>query len=195
MRLHIAALFFIFSLCPANGQAVEPGGGKVENTEVKVHARTVRGQLNTCELEYLLWFNDHYASQGRPVALRGALAMAWLKEDQLPIIIYKIRGSEFKGSAFSPFDISYGYLSAAGSSLARKETTIFKCEGDGACISYPIETLALLIDGAYAGFRLAYLRKGSSQDVVAPLKIPPQQAQEFVACTTELLDAVKKSFK
>ncbi len=195
MRLKIAALLLSFSLLPADAQTVEPGGGNIESVEVKMHARTVRGQLNTCELEYLLWFKDHYASQGRPVALRGAIAMAWLKEDQLPIIIYKIRGSEFKGTAFAPFDISHGYLSAAGSNLAGKETVIFKCEGDGACIGYPLEALPLLIDGIYAGFRLTYLRKGSSQDVAAPLRVPLQQAQEFATCTGQLLDAVKKSLK
>ncbi len=182
----------------AHSQTATPGGGAVTITDLVFSERTKRGIVTGCELEYRLWFPDHFQNKGNVVALIGAVGVLFDPDSgRQPALILKVRGRDFRNNQFVPFDVTYAYLRGGGQSLAGREVGAFKCEGDGACVSYTLLNEPAMLNSLTAhGFAISYLRANASADVTIPVPYDsPEKALAFANCTGKVLKSVEAALK
>ena len=119
---------------------IATGGGQAALAEATFAARTVQGQLDACEVTYLLALEDFIYKQGQAVFLRGALSLNGATNDKSkpPYFIFKITAFDIVNNRpqFSP--LFYAYLSKKRQSYAGKEFVKFQCDDGGLCIGYEI---------------------------------------------------------
>jgi hypothetical protein len=192
-------VFFALSFY-ASAQDIATGGGSVLLVEAQATDRTVGGQLDSCEMTYMVAFEDHIYRRGAVSFLRGAVSfMGFTKaKDKPPAIILKVTAFDLENQnpKFAP--LNYAFLTVAGQSYAKKEFVNFKCEDGGLCIGYEMLKFPELGDLFSDDFEINFNRAGGGSDVKVPISFvrdKPAEALKFSSCMVKLLDVVRQKFQ
>lgn len=198
LALAIALMFQYIPQANAGDRAT--GGGNVKVIELEHTERMSRGQLDACELRYIVAFEDNIYRQGGITFLRGAVSLIGMVQhaDKSPGILLKVTAFDLVGDkpAFAP--LSLGYLTADGKSYAGKQSGSFKCDDGGQCVAYDFFNNPGLSIALSQEFELNITRANGDSDVSVPIHIAhdfPAVSAEFSGCTLKLADLLMKKFQ
>lgn len=200
MQLTAACLVVcsLFTLQSA-GQDKVTGGGQVFLLELEAQRRLNGGQLDACEIVYLVGFQDYIYRQGGVTALRGSVSFMGFMESKNspPAIVLKVSAFDIDNNKTVPAQIQMAYLSSKGKVYSGRESGSFNCENGGLCVSYnAIENMDLIL-GLSDGLEINFLRKGGRSDVRVPVRMPLDvdgAANQYDKCAIDLLQALQNKF-
>ena len=177
------------------------GGGTVEFIELTAHERTIEGELDACELVYLLGFQDHIYRGGATVALRGSVSVTALRNhpEKEPGIMLKVTAFDFVGSQPRLAPINYAFLSAGPNSFAKKESGTFRCDDGGFCAAYGFFKATGIAEGLIDGeIAITFNRSPGASDVKVPISLAqgkPEAHDRFVRCLLTLLPVIEQKLE
>ena len=133
-------ILILCAICPAKvwGSDTATGGGSVELVDAKLTERTIKGELDACELTYTVAFEDHIYRRGEISFLRGAISLLGFinVKDKGPAISFKITGFDLINGKPTFAPLGYAYLSAGSRSFAKQEYGSFQMRRRGMCLGY-----------------------------------------------------------
>jgi hypothetical protein len=175
------------------------GGGQVVVAELEHTNRNSKGQLDACELRYIVAFQDNIYRQGAVTFLRGAVSFMGLiqEADKPPGILLKVTAFDLVGEkpVFAP--LSLAYLTANGKSYAGKQSGTFTCEDGGQCVAYNFFDDPDLAASLGQTFEINITRANGSSDVRVPINVLrdfPKVSADFSNCSLELADLLMRKF-
>ena len=183
----------------AQSQDIATGGGNVVLYEAQTHERTVSGQLDACEMTYLIAFEDHIYRRGDIVFLRGAFSLNGVinRTDKAPFITFKVTAFDVVNDKPVRAPIYYAYIVSNGISYANKEFTKFACEDGGYCTGYELMANPELAVVGQSGLSINFNRHNGGSDVQVPVNFmrdKPQETANFAECSSKLINAIIKKF-
>ena len=200
IALYLATGILIALTVDVRSQDTATGGGRVTLVDAQSTERTVKGQLDSCEMTYTVAFEDHIYRRGALSFLRGNVSfMGFMNaKDKPPAVMLKVTGFDVvnQNTNFAP--LGYAYLSAKGQSFAKKEFVNFQCEDGGLCIGYEMLKYPDLGFAISDDFEINFSRANGSSDVKVPisfLRDRPAESLNFSQCMIKLLDALRSKFQ
>lgn len=200
-RLNALAAVAIMAAASANALAGDSatGGGQVRVMELENTNRMSKGQLDACELRYIVAFEDNIYRQGGITFLRGAVSLMGLiqQADKPPGILLKVTAFDLVGDKPNFAPLSLAYLTANGKSYAGKQSGTFTCDDGGQCVAYSFFDDPDLAIALSQSFEINITRANGNSDVSVPIRVArdfPKVSVGYSQCTVQLADLLMKKF-
>lgn len=190
-----AVLSLAFSPLVAQDRAT--GGGEVVVMELVATERMSLGRLDSCELTYLLAYEDYIYRNGAITFLRGSMNFAGFINDldKNPTYLFKVTAFDFDGQSYDLSPLKYAYLSTQDISYAGKEFVIGAAEDGGLVVGYDaFSNIAMSFTDPIS---LNITREEGSSDVMVPVYFMMHDANvslQYTECMLQLLSALGDQF-
>lgn len=190
-----AVLSLAFSPLVAQDRAT--GGGEVVVMELVATERMSLGRLDSCELTYLLAYEDYIYRNGAITFLRGSMNFAGFINDldKNPTYLFKVTAFDFDGQSYDLSPLKYAYLSTQDISYAGKEFVIGAAEDGGLVVGYDaFSNIAMSFTDPIS---LNITREEGSSDVMVPVYFmmhDPNVSLQYTECMLHLLSALGDQF-
>lgn len=191
-------LAFVMTLSsPVASQDRATGGGTVLLLDLTASERKSRGQLDACELTYLLAYEDYIYRNGAVTFLRGSMSFIGFanEPEKGPAFLFKVTAFDLVGETHKLAPLEYAYLSSQGVSYAGKEFVIGAAEDGGLLVGY--EALSNFSLSFLDPVALNIMRKDGASDVAIPVDFmmhDPSVGGQYATCAGKLLDVLKEKF-
>lgn len=197
MLAKIVAFLLTFSTT-ATAQDKATGGGSVLILDLFSTERMSLGQLDSCELTYLLAFEDFIYRNGAVTILRGTLSFSGFVDeaDKTPAVILKVTAFDVVDEIPKLAPLKFAYLSSNGVSYAGKEFWVGAADDGGVLVGYSFfDTLDLSFLGPIS---LNITRSSGRSDVSIPVSFGEYSRDvsiQHTSCMSKLLDAITKKYE
>ena len=173
------------------------GGGEIVILDLVATERMSVGKLDSCELTYLIAYEDYIYRNGAITLLRGSMNFAGFTSasDKGPAYLFKVTAFDVVGNQPYLAPLKYAYLSSKSSSYAGKEYVIGAAEDGGLLVGYD----------AFAHFGLIFTdpislnitREGGNSDVSIPIDLMTYNqvtSLQHTECVLKLIDVLRDKF-
>jgi hypothetical protein len=166
--------------------------------QVKVTERMSLGQLDSCEITYLLAYEDYIYRNGLITFLRGSIAFAAFvsSPDAAPAIVFKVTAFDLEGEQHVLAPLKYAYLNSGGVSYAGKEWGVEAAEDGGILVGY--DALDNILLNPVEPISLNLTREGGNSDVSIPVDFgmyDPSITQNYGECMLQLIDVLTEKLQ
>lgn len=189
-------VFIFFAPIFAYAQERVTGGGILEVLDVEFFERKSRGKLDSCEITYLIAFQDHVYRQGKLSAIRGSVNfMGFIDSpDKAPAVLLKVTAFDLDNNGgYKIAPLEYAYISSQGQSYAGKEFVVGPAEDGGLLVGY--EALKNMYLGVQVSEQMSinFTRKSGRSDISVPVnfgRFKPNASLSYSKCSMELIDGI-----
>ena len=194
--LSLLLLSFLVSSMFAYAQERVTGGGILEVLDVEFFERKSRGKLDSCEITYLIAFQDHVYRQGKLSAIRGSVNfMGFIDSpDKAPAVLLKVTAFDLDNNGgYKIAPLEYAYISSQEQSYAGKEFVVGPAEDGGLLVGY--EALKNMYLGVQVSEQMSinFTRKSGRSDISVPVnfgRFNPNATLSYSKCSMELIDGI-----
>jgi len=196
----VLALTLILTLVLSQAAAQDraTGGGEVVVIELTATERMSRGRLNSCELTFLIVFEDFIYRQGSVTALRGSVSFTGFIDaaDKGPAYLLKVTAFDLVGSAHQIAPLEYAYLSTSDQSYAFKEYLITAADDGGLLVGY--DALTNMPISFVFPMSINITREGGGSDISIPIDFMSHDqvaSLKHSECTIKIIEDIQKKFE
>lgn len=192
------ATLLSLAFTPLAAQDRATGGGEVLLLDVVATERMSLGKLDSCEITYLLAYEDYIYRNGLITLLRGSIAFAAFvsSPDAAPAIVFKVTAFDLEGEQHVLAPLKYAYLNSGGVSYAGKELGVEAAEDGGILIGY--DAFANISLNPVEPISLNITREGGNSDVSIPVDFgmyDPSIIQNYGECMLQLIDVITEKLQ
>lgn len=196
ITLSIATVFLLF-LTPVAAQDRATGGGEVLLLDLMVTERMSLGSLDSCEITYLLAYEDYIYRNGLITFLRGSISFSGFVNlpNAAPAIIFKVTAFDLEGEQHVLAPLKYAYLNSGGVSFAGKEIGVQTAEDGGIVIGYDL--FSNMFD-PFEPLSLNITKEGGHSDVSIPVNFgmnDPAIALDYGECLLQFIDVLTEKLQ
>ena len=178
-------------------QDVATGGGKVVILDLVATERMSLGQLDSCELTYLIAYEDYIYRNGAVTLLRGSANFAGFTQasDKGPAYLFKVTAFDVIGEQPYLAPLKYAYLSSTSVSYASKEYFMGVAEDGGLLVGYDALANFGLVFTDPIAFNIT--REGGNSDVSVPIDFmaySPEASLQHTECVLKLIGVLREKF-
>lgn len=172
------------------------GGGVLEILEVEFYERKSRGKLDSCEITYLIAFQDHVYRQGKLSAIRGSVNFMGFIDasDKPPAVLLKVTAFDLDNDGgYKIAPLEYAYISTEGQSYAGKEFVVGPAEDGGLLVGYEVFKNMYLGVQVSEQMAINFTRKSGRSDISVPVnfaRFNPNAWMSYTKCSMELIDGI-----